>query len=203
MALATVTECKLYLKIQGSGEDTLLTGLLASAIVSVEAYLRRPILAEERTFILDRPATAAYRTVHQLFLPIYPVAVLDSSASTEDLVIVDDDGTTLAEDTDYRLDVRTGILTALSEGATYGTFTTFPYTVTAYVGLSADPAYEDRIEPAVNAAIIDLVADRYQRRSPAATNETTGGGVSSSYDGSGLPRRVTDLLAPFRMARAL
>ena len=45
MALATVADCKAYLRIQGSAEDTLLAGLLTGAIASVEAYLRRPIEA--------------------------------------------------------------------------------------------------------------------------------------------------------------
>lgn len=201
MALASVSDCKLYLRIQGSAEDTLLAGILASAIASCEAYLRRPIEAEERTFIIDRPSTSAYRTDHQLFLPIYPVALADSEIDA--IGIVDGDGDTIVEDVDFRLDPRTGIILALSDGEAFGHFSTFPYVVTATVGLSADPSYADRIEPAINAAIIDLVADRWHRRSPAATNESTGGGVSSSYDGSGLPNRVKEMLEPFRMARAL
>jgi hypothetical protein len=44
-----------------------------------------------------------------------------------------------------------------------------------------------------------VVADRYQRRNPAATNEDAGGGVADSYTG-GLPQRVQDMLAPWRIS---
>lgn len=200
MALATRTECKAYLRIQGTAEDSVIDLLLAGALASVEAYLRRPIEAIEREFILDRPATSAYRTDHKLFLPVYPVALGDSSIDA--IAILNGDGDALVEDTDFRLDPRTGIVTALSDGVPFGAFATFPYTVTATVGLSADPDYDIKIEPAINAAIIDLVADRYQRRSPAATSESDNG-VSSSYTGGAIPARVRDMLDPFRMARAL
>jgi hypothetical protein len=48
----------------------------------------------------------------------------------------------------------------------------------------------------LDAAVLDWMADRYQNRNPAATNEATGGGVSASYT-TGLPQRLIDLLAPW------
>jgi hypothetical protein len=195
MTLVAKAELKEYLRIQGTAEDTLLDALIARAIGMVEAFVRRPIEAEERTFVMGRPseyATAAIRAIH---VPIYPVAVADSSISG--LTLTDDEGDTLVEDSDYRLDVRTGRITGIN-----GAFATWPYTIVATVGLSAHPNYTDRIEPVMNVAIIDIAADLYQRRSPAATSESTGGGVSSSYVG-GIPERVKDMLRPFVMARAL
>jgi hypothetical protein len=123
------------------------------------------------------------------------VAAGDSSIDA--LELTDDDGDVLVEDSDYRIDLRTGRITGINRG-----FATWPYSITATVGLSAHPDYELRIEPVINAAILDLAADLYQRRSPAATSESTGGGVSTSY-AVGMPQRVKDMLAPFVMARAL
>ena len=97
-----------------------------------------------------------------------------------------------------QLDTSIPSITALPDVA----FDTWPYTIVATVGLSVRSDYALVVEPAVFQAILDIGADLYQRRSPAATSETTGGGVSSSYVG-GMPQRAADLLAPFRMARAL
>jgi hypothetical protein len=196
MTLVTKAELKAYLGIQTTAYDTPLDGVIAGAIGSVEAFIRRPIIAEARTFVIGRPPDVHVRRYGVMFVPIYPIAAPDSD--TDALAITDDDAVTLIEDTDYRLDLRTGRLDHLTSA-----FGTWPYTITAVVGLSAHPDYTDRIEPVINAAILDLAADRWQRKSAAATSESTGGGVSTSYTGGGIPERVKDMLAPFVMARAL
>lgn len=199
MSLVTLQDCKDYLRIQSSAEDDALTLMRTAAIALIEQFIRRPITAELRTFTIDADP---FRYTSRFWLPMYPVAVVDSSAGTADIVITDVDNVTLVEDTDFRFNRLTGEVLALSDGSVGAFFIGHPYTVAAYVGLSADPSYATNIEPAINAAILDLVADRYQRRSPAATNETTGGGVSSSYTG-GIPARVREMLQPFQIARAL
>jgi pyridoxal/pyridoxine/pyridoxamine kinase len=113
-------------------------------------------------------------------------------------VITDADDLVI-EDTDYSIDYRIGVISA----ATGISFATYPYTVVATVGLSAHPDYADFIEPVINAAILDIVADRWNRRNPAASNESEGGGVGTSYRGVGIPERVQEMLEPFRMVRAL
>lgn len=190
MALVDVSAIKDYLKIQGSAEDTPLAAWRLSAIAEVEAELGMPIETIERTFVIEAPIGGCLR---KLFVPLFPVAVENSSAQTADLALTDGNGNTLVEDTDFRLDVRNGVITPLT-----GSFSTFPYTIECSVGLSALTEYTERVEPVVNAAILDTIADRYQRRNPAATSEGAGGGVVQSYTG-GLPQRVRDLLAPFRV----
>ncbi len=200
MALPDLSDAKEYLKVEHTADDALITREIVGAFADVQAYLRVPILAEERTFYLERQPDALYRSTTKLHLPMYPVAA-DSSA-TPALVITDNDGTELVEATDYRLDLRTGILYGLGASSLVP-FAVWPYTVTCFVGLDARPDYATAVEPVLFSAILDVVADRYQRRSPAASSETTGGGVSTSYGELGLPTRVLQRLAPFRMVRAL
>lgn len=196
MSLPTKTELKLVLKIQSSAEDTLLDALIARATARVRAHIRRPITAELREFVLDAPSQSITRGVSVLHVPIYPVAAEDTA--TEALTLTDNDGDELVAGTDYRLDRRTGKITALDGGA----FTVWPYTIEATVGLSAFDEYASDIEPVIGAAILDDASQLYHQRNPAATNETTGGGVSASYE-SGISQRVKDMLAPWVMARAL
>lgn len=190
MALLTVQDIKDYLRIEHSAEDAMLAGWRAQAIAAVEAEIGRPILMEQRTFVLD--TKIADRT---LFAPMYPFASDDSSGGIEAPELTDENGDVLLEDTDYRIDYRAGMIHSLS-----GCFAAYPYVLEVWVGLEAAVDYADRIEPALNAAILDVVADRYQRRNPAATNEDATG-VSSGYSASnpGLPQRVRDLLAPWRV----
>lgn len=191
MALPTVTDVKRYLRIEHTAEDSMLTRELAAALAMVETYIRRPVVAEARTFVLPQPTQRAYRDVGSFFLPVYPVA------ATPLITLTDDDGTLLTHATDYRVELETGQIIGLVSA-----FALWPYTVVATVGLSARADYATRVEPAIGAAILDIVSDRWHRRSPAATNESTGGGVSTSY-ANGLPERVKAILQPFVMARAL
>jgi hypothetical protein len=66
-------------------------------------------------------------------------------------------------------------------------------TLTSVASLEEQPDYLTRIEPALNQDITDVVAHLYAQRSPTASSETEGGGVSSDWDDvgdSGLPKRV-------------
>ena len=194
MAFPTVDDCKATLRIQTDAENALLGLLLTGALASVEAYVRRPLIAEERTFVVGRPV---WGIVRSFFVPIYPVAAAPA------LTLTDATGALLVEGTDYRVDLRTGEVTALTNGVEGGAFGDWPQTVMATVGLSADPRYADRIEPALSMAILDVVADYWHRRNPSASNEAAGGGVATAYDVAyGLPTRICAALDPFRMPRA-
>lgn len=195
MALPDLADLKRYVRKQTTDEDTLLAAILAQAKAMAAAFVRRPIIAEERTFVMVRPSDSPYRSIGTVHLPVYPIA--DESSDVSAIVITDDEGDELVVDTDYRVDLRTGRISGIDSA-----FTVWPYTIVATVGLSAHPDYEDLIEPVISAAILDIAADLYQRRNPAATNESTGGGVSTSYAG-GIPERVKDMLRPFVMVRAL
>lgn len=192
MALPTVADCKDYLRIEHPAEDVMLAGWIVQAVALVEADLGRPITYLNRTFVLE--CNPSHVSDTKLFVPLYPIGVDDSSAGTADLTLADADGTVLLEDTDYRLDLRTGVITAID-----ACFSNYPYTIVADVGLEALPEYTARVEPAISAAILDVVADKYQRRNPAATQEDAGGGVATMSAAVGLPQRVKDALAPWRI----
>jgi uncharacterized phiE125 gp8 family phage protein len=188
MALLALAQVKLYLRKQTTAEDTLLAALLASAIGIVEAHLRRPIIATEREFV-DEATDTFGGCVRALLVPVTPVGSICS--------IADADG----EELDTEL-LRVGKETGLVKYLDGSSFTNGPYTITANVGLSHREGYATRIEPAINQAILDVVADLYQRRSPAASQETAGGGVSTAFtqgNHGGVPDRVAAMLAPFRM----
>lgn len=200
MSLVTAANCKAYCRVQGSAEDALFDIFHASAIGSIQSYLRRPITAELRTFRIDRGDVCISDTLR---LPIYPVSLMveedSNSEGGVDAAVITDADDTVIDAADYHLDERIGVFTA----TTGNSFTNYPYTIVATVGLSAHPDYATVIEPVINAAILDLVADKWARRNPAATNESEGGGVSTSYADVGIPARVRETLDPWRMARAL
>lgn len=192
MALPTVQNCKDYLRIEHSAEDAALSVWLTQSVALVENEIGRPVqVMTNRTWVLE----CAHDNIsaNKLLVPLYPIASEDSSAGWDDLTLTDADGTVLVEGTDYRLDIRTGVITGIDR-----CFTNYPYTIVADVGLEALPEYATRIEPVMSAAILDVVADRYQRRSPAAITEATGGDVTTEYRG-GLPERVKELLRPWRI----
>ena len=94
MALLTDQDCKDYLKIQGSAEDTLIAALRVRALAQVEQFIRRPITAELRTFTVTADP---YRLTSRFYLPVYPVAAEDSSAGSADIVVTDADSVDLIE----------------------------------------------------------------------------------------------------------
>jgi uncharacterized phiE125 gp8 family phage protein len=188
MALATLATVKLYLRKQTTAEDTLLAALLASAIGRVEGYIRRPILATSRTFI-DEAKCYNGLSVASLIVPETPVASLTSVTDRDDEEI---------DTADLRFGSENGLIKYIDGGV----FANGPYTIVASVGLSARAGYSTRIEPVINQAILDVVADLYQRRNPAASQEGAGGGVTVAYsqgDDEGVPKRTAALLQPYRM----
>lgn len=197
MALPVLQDAKDFLKIEHSAEDALLTRELVGAFADVQAYLRRPILAELRTFVLEKQPDALYHTVTKLHVPVYPIAA--DSSNTPGIAITDNDGNSLLEGTDFRADLRTGVIYGLPPSSWFP-FGLWPYTVTCYVGLDARADYATAVEPVLFGAILDVVADRHQARNPRATSETDNG-ISTSYGEYGLPMRVCAKLDPFRMAR--
>jgi hypothetical protein len=185
MALLTLAQLKAHLKVQTTGQDTLLSEYLAEATALAEGYLNQPITAAERTVYLPVLNTRGWDV---LYLPSY----IDDTAPT----VTDPDGTAV-DASDYRVDRYTGALYGVSSYRfAYG-----QHVVTATMGLSAHPDYATRIEPVVNAGIRDYAADLYLRRNPAAAFEAAGAGVSVTYNESanqGLPPRIATALAPWR-----
>jgi hypothetical protein len=118
------------------------------------------------------------------------------------LVVADTDALVLSATTDYYPAV-TGF-----EGTVRArpgiSFSNGPYALTADVGLATRSDYATVVEPVLNMAILDTIADWYQRRNPNATSESTGGGVSTSYSVTqGLSARARELLVPYKVIRIL
>lgn len=196
MALPVAADLRAVLRIQTTGEDTFLTWLLTRATAIVQGLLGRPILkVTDYAWVDELENHRAFSARTKLTVPVFP---FDPST----LAIEDADGVELVLDTDYRAPKGWDSLIRAVNGTA---FTNAPYTVTADVGLetSTAPAYSTAIEPVIAAAILDVAADMYQRRNPAASSESTGGGVSTSYVSDDVIARVRGMLAPFTVVRVV
>lgn len=74
-----------------------------------------------------------------------------------------------------------------------GTSTGGTLTILTLASLATHPDWDARIGPAISQDIVDCVAHLYRNRSPNASSETEGGGISEGWDDvgvSGLPKRV-------------
>lgn len=193
--LPVLADAKAYLKSVDSGvEDTLIQQLLDRAFGACQSYLSRPINSTQQTFTLMGRTRG-------------PASVLDVGASpidtTQPITVVDGFGLTIPT-TNIFADAALGLLYRVASLATPAVrlpWCAFPYTVTLSWGLSARVDWTDVVAPAVGAAILDATADLFQRRNPAASRESAGGGVSSDY-GRGateLPPRICAVLDRFRM----
>lgn len=187
MALLTLAQIKADLRVESDAEDETLTRFLAEAIARVKA------IARQRDTVLGTPVSTtffplkSYRDEHWrsvIVLPMWPVLASPLP------VITDGDGVVVTS-TNYTVTSRLARIQGIAD---YG-FTVAPYTVVATVGLETDPLYTAEIEPVINTAIRDIVADKYQHRNPGSTSESTAG-VSVSYDsdGFGIPERARMLL---------
>lgn len=192
MAALTVQDCKDYLRIQHTAEDTMLALWLTMARASVIAELGRPIDTESHTWQDDAVTHRVYGVVCQLMIPVGPI-------DPDSLEITDVDGTALVVDEDYL--TPPSAWAGVIPSAVGVPFANGPYTITADVGLELADNFATVIEPAINAAILDTVADRYERRNPNASQQSSGGGVSTSYTASGIPTRVAATLAPWKLLR--
>lgn len=192
MSLPTVDDLRDYLRIEHTAEDALLDRLLAQARAAVEAYIRQPIEARAQSFTVVPEKTyaggVAYGYTMRLVLPYAPVA--------NPIVVLDGTGETVVAD-DYTVVADLGWINS----AEYTQFGLGPYRITATVGLSLRDDYETAVEPVMSSAIIDWAADLYQRRNPAASYESGGGGVATNYNETAsktMPSRIRVTLDTWR-----
>lgn len=178
MALPVLADLKSYCRIQTTAEDTMLTARLVQAQAMVEGLLGRPITAAARTdTVWIECATVEFS------LPVWPV-------TTDSLVLTDPDGDTVVSST-YSVSVN-GIVRSVDLDA--DVFDAGRYSAAYTAGWDAHPDYTDKYEPILAMAILDVAADLYQRRNPAATQESAGGGISVTYAKNGIPDRVMTTL---------
>ena len=154
MALPDLTAVKARLRIESDVEDDDLTLMMASALAVITETTGRPIEATEKTWLIEDPTRSDLGYTDRFSLPLYPV-------EEDSVEITDADGDAV---TDFRVNLVTGMVVAT--GSTV--FNNFPYEVTATVGLDLMDDYATRVEPKLSQALIDLCADWYQRRNPAA-----------------------------------
>lgn len=180
MPLPTFADAKLYLRIEDSDEDQLVTQLVARAKAQIETFIGYPFTAVEKTFVEYRAGCALGGDFIQLPGPfaLSPApAVTDPSGGVIDT-------------TSYVLDPAAGKIRAKDRGY----FGSRPITVVATIGLSAHPDYASRLEAVASIAIIDLVADLYQNRNPNVSSSQDEGGGSFAMSGIGhvdsIPPRV-------------
>jgi len=188
MTLPVTADLKSYLRIETSDEDALCASLLVRAQAMVETYIGRPLVAvTDLTTVDDAITHELYGRVTTLQTDLWPI---DPAAVS----IVDGDGLAVDPAT-YRIVASRGQIVGLPGTS----FVHGPFTITYTAGLSLDPFYATRIEPLASAAILDVAADLYQRRNPAATQEAAGGGVSTSYNVTAIPERTCRMLDGLRI----
>lgn len=188
MTLPVTADLKSYLRLETTDEDTLCDALLARAQAAVETYIGRPLVAVPDLVTVDEAVTQElYGRVTTLQTDLWPINAASVAVGDVDGVAVDP--------TTYRVVAARGQIVGLPGVS----FVHGPYTITYTAGLSTDPFYATRIEPLASAAILDTAADLFQRRNPAATQEASGGGVSTSYAVTQLPERVCRMLDGLRL----
>jgi hypothetical protein len=185
-ALPLLSDAKAYLRATDSGaEDALILQLLDRATGAAQAYLARPILARTDTLVVELGPQGR---------PVLPVGASPID-TTQPITVVDGNGVTI-DASSFRVNASLGLLMRLN-GLCWDTY---PYTVTLTWGLSARADFDTIVGPTVGAAILDAVADWFQRRNPAATSESAGGFVGTEYAKQpGLPPRVKEALDPYRL----
>jgi hypothetical protein len=195
MALPIIADLKLALRVETDAEDALFTGWIARAQALVEGLLQRPLAASDTavSYVVTPSCHAVYGPATLLVLPVSPI-----SDATADVSVTDADGTLVAT-SDYTIDgARAWLVAKVASDVVFGSAW---YTVTAKPGLDQAADYATRIEPLLSQAITDTVADWYHHRNPDASVSTAGGGISVTYQNTGLPARVVAMLAPLMPPR--
>lgn len=203
MALPVAQDLKNYLRVQTTAEDAAIAGILAAAKALALTYLNRPVTALARTYTIEDRRAAALGLSRLSYDPVAATFIRAPDAPidlTQPFTLTDRFGTTL-DTTMYRVDGVTGVIRGGSASTPYSSgFSAFPYTCVCTTGLATRTDYAQLVEPAIFAAILDIGADLYQRRNPAATDENDGAGGSVRYGRSEetIPSRAIEMLAPYR-----
>ena len=187
MALPTLADAKWYVGKETNEADASITALLAVALGVVEGIVGTPITARERVMTAIYESYNSETGASVLHLPGYPVQAVP-------VVVVDADDDAVAP-ADYALDLAAGRIVA--NAATGKAWSNGPYSVTAFVGLSAHPEYATAVEPRLYAAILLAFADLYHNRNPRASSESAAGaGVGLTADAERRVRAVLGDVAP-------
>jgi uncharacterized phiE125 gp8 family phage protein len=145
----TLAEAKLWLKIDGDDEDTLLTAAITAATVECEAYAGLSFITRTRTIKLT-----AFRG--DLILPYGPVTALTS------IEYVDSNGDAAEIDSaDYTLDIDSGLAKVRILDSWPETNLELNNAVITYVAGYATP---ELVPPIIKLAIQKRLAFHYEKR---------------------------------------
>jgi hypothetical protein len=188
--IPSVADLRAYCRIEHASENALLEQLIARAVGMLEGMTDVPLVSAARTWQDDPTAPTtnagpkpATRYARNLWLPHRAVTVT---------AITDKDGVTV-DPSGYVAVSLTGLI-ARADG---GYWSDGPYTIAYTTGVDQLPAAAS-LAPAVTAAVIDLAADLYQRRTPGAISE--GGAQASVTWHQDTVARVMPLVRRIRLA---
>ena len=140
----TLTEAKLYLRVDNTNEDTLITDLITAARMVAESWLRRSLITQtwQLAFDLGIPSS--------IWLPMGPVISLVS------VIVVNQDGTTTIPDS------STYWLNAAQNALVMNTILTgFKVQITYTAGYGAD---ENTLPRPIKQGILAHIASMYDSR---------------------------------------
>lgn len=176
----TVEEAKAYLRIDGSSEDTLISSLILTSRLHIEAALGLALMTQEWSLVLDGwPASGVVR------LPLRPIQAVS------EVRVLDADGSPSVVDTQsYVVD------TAGTPPRLIATEAGWPKPGRAANGIEIDfkagygTSSADVPEP-IRKALLLLVAHWYEHRDP----------IEIGAQSAAIPADVSRLLMPHRMVR--
>jgi uncharacterized phiE125 gp8 family phage protein len=177
----TLAETKAHLRVDGSAEDTLISSLMITSRLHIEAALGLALITQNWSTFID-----AWPAGPQLSLPLRPV----QSISAVKLYTADETVTTLPADT-YLLDgaatparlVRQGSLAWPKPGRTANGIE-----IAFIAGYGNSAAF---VPAPIRQAILLLVAHWHEHREPVAIGQAN----------ASVPPTVSDLLLPYRWVR--
>lgn len=184
MPLPDFNDLKNYLRIETDKEAPLLVDLMEEALAWAELLITRPIISRPRTIANIIPVFDELSGRSSLYVKPFPVASVPAP------VLTDANGD-IVDGADWALDSGIGRIIS----AENVTFSAFPYSVLATVGLDSHPDFEERYAPLLRTFIIGLASILYHERNPGASSESESG-TSVSYSrkpGGELPDRLENI----------
>ena len=177
----SLAEAKLHLRVDANSEDTLISSLIITSRLHVEAALGLALITQSWSYFLDAwPAGASVK------LPLRPI----QSVTAVKLYAPDDSAETLAPDT-YQIDGAAAPPRVIRQGALAWPPPKRPANAIeiALVAGYGDAAAD--VPAPIRQAVLLLVAHWYEHREPVVIGAPT----------AAVPQMVSQLLHPFRLVR--
>lgn len=175
----TLSEAKAHLRIDGSGEDTLLGSLILTSRLHVETALGLALITQTWRLLLD-----AWPTGEVLELPLRPLQSVD-----EVRIIAASGDASVVPETDWRADLASTPPRLLRAGAGWPP----PGVAAGGIAIDLTAGYGDAaadVPAPIRQALLLLIAHWYENREPRVSGEAIA-----------IPGEVSALLAPYRSVR--